>query len=70
MWCGLSEEKKSNFLKLLLWDFPGSLVVKTSPSNAGGVASILIWELRSYMPPGHRTKYKTSSIVTNAIKIF
>ena len=26
-----------------LWDFPGSLVVKTSPSNAGDTGSILGW---------------------------
>ena len=28
------------FLKFVVWDFPGSPVVKTSPSNAGGVGSI------------------------------
>ena len=56
MWCGLSEEKKSNFLKLLLWDFPGSLVVKTPPSSAGDVGLILVGELRSYMPPDLKTK--------------
>ena len=56
MWCGLSEEKKSSFLKLLLWDSPGSLVVKTSPSNAGNVGLTLVGELRSYVPPGHKTK--------------
>ena len=40
MWCGLSEEKKSNFLKLLLWDFPGGSVVKNLPASAGDTGSI------------------------------
>ena len=38
-------------LKKLFWDFPGGLVVKTLPSNAGGVGLI----------PGHRAKIPQAS---------
>ena len=31
---------KPGSLKSISWDFPGSPVVKTSPSNAGGAGSI------------------------------
>ena len=33
-------------------DFSGSPVVKTSPSNAGGIGQFLVRELRSHMPQG------------------
>ena len=40
-------------------DFPSSLLVKTSPPNAGGVwVRSLIRELRSYTPHGQKTKTK------------
>ena len=32
------------------WDFPGHPMVKTLPSNAGGVGLIPGWALRSHMP--------------------
>ena len=32
------------------WDFPGGPVVKTLPSNAGGLGSISSQETRSHMP--------------------
>ena len=31
-------------------DFPSGPVVKTPPSNAGGMGSILVGEQRSYLP--------------------
>ena len=58
----------------LIWnglcrDFPGSPVVKTLPSNRGGVVWSLVWELRSHMPHGQKIKISSrSSIVTNSIK--
>ena len=50
--------------------FPGGLMVKTLPSNAGDVQS-LVGELRSHKPHGQRPKHKTearSSIVTHSRK--
>ena len=38
------------------WDFPSSLVVKTSPSNTG-VGSIPGWVLRSHMPHGQKKQH-------------
>ena len=38
-----------------LWDFSGSLAVKTSPSNAMGS---FVREQRSYMPHGKKKKTK------------
>ena len=32
------------------WDFPGSLMIKTLPSSAGGAGLIPGQELRSHMP--------------------
>ena len=40
-------KKKEN-----IGDFPGSPVVKTSPSNVGGAGSIPGWGVRSHMPRG------------------
>ena len=55
-----------------LGDFPGSPVVKTSPSNAGGAGLIPDWELRSHTPCGenkNQIKHKNRrSMVTNSIK--
>ena len=57
--------------------FPGSPVVKTSPSNEGGTGSLssLLEELRSHVPPGQK-KNKTkqqqktrSNIVTKTLKM-
>ena len=47
-----------------LWDFSGSLAVKTSPSNAMGS---FVRELRSYMPHSKKKKkkQKTKNIATN-----
>ena len=42
-----------------LWGFPGDPVVKTLPSNAGGVRSILARELRAHMPCGVTKNHKT-----------
>ena len=44
-------------------DIPNGPVVKISPSSAGGVGSILVGELRSYMPYGQKTKHKTEAIL-------
>ena len=56
-------------LKTGSWSFPGGPVVKISPSNAGGVGSIL--GLGVKIPhvswPKNRTENR-SSIVTNSIK--
>ena len=37
-------------------DLPGGPVVKTLPSSAEGAGSVLVGELRSYMPHGQKTK--------------
>ena len=37
-------------------DFLGSPVIKTLPSNAVGVGSSLVRQLRSHMPPGQKTE--------------
>ena len=43
--------------KVHSWDFPGSPVIKTSPSNTwGSQVRSLVWELRSYMLNGQKTK--------------
>ena len=50
-------------------DFPGSPVIKTLPSNAVGVGSSLVRQLRSHMPPGQKTETgNRNNIVTNSIK--
>ena len=56
-------------------DFPGGPVVKTSPSNAGGVGSIpgkgsRVRELGSHVPWGQNPKNirNRSKIVTSSIK--
>ena len=53
-----------------LGDFPGSPVVKTWPSSAGGVrVQSLVRKLRTYMPPGQKSKTKNrSNIVTDSLK--
>ena len=56
-------------------DFPGRLVVKTSPSNARVLSSIPGRELRSHMPSSQKQEKRTktlngSNIVTHAIKTF
>ena len=38
------------------WDFPGSLVVKTSPSNAGVQLRSVVGELRSHMSWGQKNQ--------------
>ena len=44
-------------------------MVKTLSSNAGVQVRSLVWELRSYMPHGQKTKAENrSNIVTNSIK--
>ena len=43
------------------WDFSGSLVFKTSPSNAGGVGSILGWGVK--IPHVLWPKHKTEAIL-------
>ena len=49
----------------------GGPVVKTLSSNAGVQVRSLVWELRSYMPHGQKTKAENrSNIVTNSIKSF
>ena len=60
------------FRNVLLWDFPGSPVVKTSPSNAGGAVFAPFWgEIGSQMPQGLKKKHKNrSNIITNSIKTF
>ena len=56
---------KSN-LKQLSRDFPGSLVVKISPSNAGGAGfQSLVSELRFYMPPSQKTKIENRKHSSN-----
>ena len=49
---------------------PGGLVVKISPSNAGGVGSIPGWGAKIPHASGLKKKKKknTSNIVTNSIK--
>ena len=48
---------------------PGGPVVKTSPSNAGGMASVPDGELRSHMPLGQKTETQDrSNIVTGSTK--
>ena len=37
-------------------DFPGGLMVKSWPSNAGGIGSPLVRELRPHMSHGQKTK--------------
>ena len=50
-------------------DFPGSQVVKTLPSKAGGEGSTPGRELRSYMPQGQKTKTQNrSNLVTDSVK--
>ena len=44
-------------------DFPGSPVIKTSPSNAVGAGSSLVRQLRSHMPPGQKPKQKTETML-------
>ena len=39
-------------------DFPGGPVVKTLPSNAGGLGSIPGWGSKSHMPRNQKTKTK------------
>ena len=39
-----------------LWDFPGSPVVRTSPSNAGGVSSIPGWGAKNPQALGPKHK--------------
>ena len=60
------------------WDFPGSLMIKTLPSSAGGAGLIPGQESRSHMPHDQKKtkqpfkkkkrKEKTSNIVTNLTK--
>ena len=50
-------------------DFPPGPVVKTSPSNAGGVGSIPGWGAKIPMPQGKKQNINNrSNIVTNSIK--
>ena len=52
-----------------MWDFPGGPVVKTSPSNAGGVGSIP--GRGAKIPRASRPKNqnrKQNNIVANSIK--
>ena len=59
--------------KRMCWDFPGGLVVRNSPSSAGGGAQSLLRERRSHMPHGQKNKTlkkKRNTIVTNSIKTF
>ena len=46
---------ENNFCKDSL-GFPGSPVVKTSPSIAGGAVLFLVTELKSHMNGGHKIK--------------
>ena len=41
--------------RLQLWDFPGSPVVKTPPSNVGHMSLIPGWGAKSHMPRGQKT---------------
>ena len=53
------------YFKQNYWDFPGSLVVKTSLSHTGVRCSISGGALRSHMPHGQKTKASNrSSVVT------
>ena len=45
----LHYHSNKNILKFLLSDFPGGPVVKTLPSNAGGVGSIPGWGACSFL---------------------
>ena len=49
-------------------DFPGGVVVKTSPSNAGDVVQSLVRELHASQPKT-KTEHR-SNIVANLIKNF
>ena len=40
LFCSETKNEGNNNFKSLAWDFPGGPVVRTSPSNAGGVGSI------------------------------
>ena len=53
-------------------DFPGGPVVKTSPSNAGGMASIPDREAEILLAswPKNQNINKRSNIVTNSLKDF
>ena len=46
-----------------LRDFPGGLVVKTLPPDAGDAGSMPCWKLKSHMPQGQKAKHKTESIL-------
>ena len=58
--------------KIHYWDFPGSPVAKTWPSNAGGSGSILGWGAK--LPHAARSKNQNrkqkNNIVTSIIKNF
>ena len=50
---------------------PGaSLVVKTLPSDTGGMGSIPVQRVRSHVSCSQKPKQKTNNIVTNSIKTF
>ena len=54
---------------LITWDFLGSPVVKTSPSNAGGVVSIPGWEAKIPHASWPKKPKNRSNIVTNSIRL-
>jgi len=49
---------------------PGGPVVKTLPSDAGGMGSIPVQRVRSHVSCSQKPKQKTNNIVTNSIKTF
>ena len=57
------------FLLTLISVFPGSPVVKTSPSNEGGTGSLssLLEELRSHVPPGQKKTKQNNNKKPEAI---
>ena len=48
----------------MMWDVPGGSVVKTSPSNAGGVGLIPVWEDKtSHALQPKKPKHKTEAVL-------
>ena len=65
----LFQEKIKLQSKHIIGNFPGSPMVKTSPSNGGGTGSIPAW--RAKMPPASRPKSQNRrqrQYLTNSIK--
>ena len=63
-------KRQRNPKHLLVWDFPGHLSVKTSPSSAGGVSSISGWapKITCGLRQKKKKKKERSNIVTDSIR--